>query len=77
MVNYSSNVLIMVIIFLAAIIPAISFGFFSIDALRQTIENEELNENEEPKPEPKKPEKTISYHQFKKMSYKQLKKMDK
>jgi hypothetical protein len=38
---------------------------------------EKLNENEEPKPEPKKPEKTISYHQFKKMSYKQLKKMDK
>lgn len=37
---------------------------------------EKLNENEEPKPEPKKPEKTISYHQFKKMSYKHLKKMD-
>jgi hypothetical protein len=29
---------------------------------------EKLNENEESNPEPKKPEKTISYHQFKKMN---------
>ena len=35
---------------------------------------EKLNENEEPKEEPKKPEKIISYNQFKKMSYNQLKK---
>ena len=42
MVNYSSNVLIVVIILLAAVVPVVTFGFFSINEARETIETEEL-----------------------------------
>jgi len=42
MVNYSSNVLIIVILLLVAVVPVITFGFFSMEAEKQTIEREEL-----------------------------------